>query len=331
MTPKQKKQELSAIILEQLDQLLKKKVALYYLPYYQNIGDTFIWEGEKNALSILKRQCIRHAGWQYMPATPLPMDTTLLITGDGFFGDTWRDSFDLIIKELAIHSRKQQIVFLPNFVYYSDRDLLSKDIAFFSEFENLTICGRDEYSYNFLQKHFRNNSVLMPDMAFCMDENTLRKHAERKPTQESLYFKRLDKEAVLNTFDSDSNMPSHDWLTVEDEDKYMTNFYRLLSRAQLLHHYHPKLGLKCIDLLYDKMHRPQLTKIGLKQLADYKKIYATRLHAMIAGCMLEREIEFIDNSYGKLGNYYRTWLHDCDNVKEYQSIHTQQSQQHNTL
>ena len=47
---------------------------------------------------------------------------------------------------------------------------------------------------------------------------------------------------------------------------------------------------------------------GVRFFSRYRKIYTNRLHAMILGLLLEREVCAFDNSYGKLSSYRNTWL-----------------------
>ncbi len=43
-------------------------------------------------------------------------------------------------------------------------------------------------------------------------------------------------------------------------------------------------------------------------LSRPRVIYTNRLHAMLLGLLLGREVRWFDNSYGKLGAYAETWL-----------------------
>jgi exopolysaccharide biosynthesis predicted pyruvyltransferase EpsI len=46
--------------------------------------------------------------------------------------------------------------------------LLLKDAEIFNQHPDLTICARDNYSYDLLKKYFVNNKILLlPDMAFA--------------------------------------------------------------------------------------------------------------------------------------------------------------------
>lgn len=51
----EKKKQLRTIIEEKLTPLIDNDYVLYGLPYYNNIGDTLIWEGE---LEFLKKLLI---------------------------------------------------------------------------------------------------------------------------------------------------------------------------------------------------------------------------------------------------------------------------------
>ena len=55
-------------------------------------------------------------------------------------------------------------------------------------------------------------------------------------------------------------------------------------------------------------------KEGVRFISPYREVETTRLHGCILSILLGKKITLIDNSYGKNGNFYNTWLSDLDNV-----------------
>ena len=58
MTCEEKIWELRQIIEEQLTPLINNDYVLYDLPYYSNIGDLLIWEGELSFLKVCICACL---------------------------------------------------------------------------------------------------------------------------------------------------------------------------------------------------------------------------------------------------------------------------------
>ena len=165
---------------EQLRQLLKKKLlqlidqdyVLYGLPYYSNIGDTLIWEGAIEVLKDIPYKCRSVCGWSDYPQKQLPKDYTILIEGGGYFGDVWRHGWEIVLNELNIN-KDNKIILLPNTIWYKDPKILETDQRLLAKMPKLTICARDQQSYDFAQKYFNNDVYLLPDLAFCINKSYL--------------------------------------------------------------------------------------------------------------------------------------------------------------
>ena len=310
----EKKRQLEHIIDECLLPLIDNDYALFGLPYYNNVGDILIWNGELEFLKKTPHKCVATCALNSYPTTPLPENVVILITGGGYFGDLWRNSWESVLRRIEIN-RNNKIIFLPNTIYYQDPALLEKDSRFLSTFPNLTICARDKVSFELAKKSFSNKVILVPDMAFCMSEKYLSRWAGRKPSKKALLFKRRDKESPDTKLAiEEAAFDIHDWAPMEQASKAELNFHRLLARTPLLRRISADAAEKSVTWLYKNLYRRILTRDGIRQLSAYEKIYTTRLHAMILGCMLGRDIRLIDNKFGKLSAYYDTWLSDCDNV-----------------
>lgn len=310
----EKKRQLEKIVEKTILPMIDSDYVLYGLPYYNNIGDTLIWNGELELLKKVRHKCIGVCGWNSYPGTKLPENIIILITGGGYFGDIWRDGWQAVLDGIRVN-KTNRIIVLPNTICYSDESLRDKDAAFLANFPNLTICARDKVSYQYARCYFSNPAVLVPDMAFCMSESFLKKWADIKPSKDVLLFKRNDKECPDIDFCIDEKKyETHDWLPMEAELPSEHYFKSVLRRLHYLRYFDADMPLKAEHFLYKKYYRRLMTRLGVEQLSSYSKIYTTRLHAMILGLLLGREIVMIDNSYGKLSSYYNTWLTDCENV-----------------
>ncbi len=69
------------------------------------------------------------------------------------------------------------------------------------------------------------------------------------------------------------------------------------------------------------VHRPwyrvrdNLVRSGVEMLSRPQTIYTNRLHAMLLGLLLGREVRWFDNSYGKLSAYVETWLAEAASLQ----------------
>ncbi len=296
--------------------LIDRDYVLFGLPYYNNIGDTLIWEGELSLLNQVPYRCIGQCGWNKYPETPITdKNTLILITGGGYMGDTWPKAWMQVLDCLQ-KNPQNKIILLPNTLYYADRALAAADAEILNRCEDLTLCMRDSRSMQLAREYFPDvKSILVPDMAFCINPDYLNKWKVTSSGKD-LLLKRLDKEL------SDTPIPDalagvdcevRDWPTMErllDGEKW---FLRVLRRVDRLGNRFPSLK-SWRDSMYKIWYRPMMTKIGVEFVSSYEKIYTTRLHVMILSILLGKEVYLIDNSYGKLSTFYHTWLEDCQDT-----------------
>lgn len=314
MTGLEKKRQLEAILCEKVLPLIDRDYMLYGLPYYSNVGDTLIWNGEIELLKKSPYKCRGVCAWDRYPKTKLPEDVMILITGGGYFGDLWRNAWQEVLDGIAPNINNR-IVIMPCSIFYEDPATREKDAAFLSHFPHLTILVRDKASLDYARRYFKNEAILVPDMAFCMNEKHLRKIAQHVPGNEALYFARQDKEKSKEIIHiPESKYDIHDWLPMEQLLPGELRFNRCMGYAWRLGRINKKWQKSMEHFLYRHLYRRYMTDTGALQIADYHRIYSTRLHAMILAVMLERPVKFIDNSYGKISSYYNTWLSDCNIV-----------------
>ena len=74
-------------ISDALTPLITHDYVLLDLPYYDNIGDTLIWEGTREFLKTLPYKCLYYASKDSFRYRDLSPDTVILLSGGGQF---WR-------------------------------------------------------------------------------------------------------------------------------------------------------------------------------------------------------------------------------------------------
>lgn len=294
-------------IWESLSPLITDDYVFIELPYYPNPGDALIWSGTENFLKNFNYKCLCKGSFGTFQFPKLDERTIIILQGGGNFGDLYRLNQDFRNKVYTSYPNNKIIV-LPQSVYYQGRRALIKDVKIMRNHKHLTICARDRYSYNFLRKfRFSDKVMLVPDMAFYNDIDELNKYA--LPTE--------DKELIVRRIDAEArNLPSNvlyesniqdvsDWAIVEKENSIAQKF-RMLQNESSNH--------VILDDYALNIFLPNLIETGIKQISQYKKIYATRLHAAILSIILGKDVEIWNNSYGKNKNFYETWLTDLDGV-----------------
>ena len=309
MTSQEKIQQLKGCIYNSLTHLIDGDYVLFDVPYYTNIGDTLIWEGTKHFLKNIPHKCLYTASVETYKYRPLPAGTVILMQGGGNFGDLWRRHQDLRLEVIKAYPNNKIIV-LPQTVFYKDDAVLQEDAKIFNSHKNLHICARDTISFEYLQQTLTCSLLLVPDMAFYITDKLLKRYS-KKVGDRALLLKRNDTE--FNEYDFGSYITEEstmldtcDWPTMEQQFKAKMYLDKLIWHKETL-------GI-LPDIYADWIFRPFQVKKGVEFVSQYKKVYTTRLHVAILSLLLDKEIVFFDNSYGKNSSFYDTWLKGVENI-----------------
>lgn len=310
MDAKNKIRQLKQVIENTLLALIDQDYYLLEVPYYTNIGDSLIWQGELDFLSNIPYRCKGMYALETFPFwKKIPAGSLILFQGGGNFGDLWtkHHSFKMnIIRKFP----NCKFIFFPQTVFFQKKENLLQCAEFLSAQKNITICARDCTSYEILKRYFSCNVLLVPDMAFFMDMDKWQTHSIS--VVKNLLLKRTDSEfkesAYIEKLSSQSDMDVTDWPTMlkipDRETKIMLRLKEYLCCRYLL-----------ADFYAQNYYRKHLIQTGIKLIANHNKIFTTRLHTAILGVLMDKEIELIDNSYGKNRTFYDTWLSDYDKIK----------------
>lgn len=306
-----------ATLQEELDKkllpIISKKCIYLDLPYHLNIGDTLIWDGTDEFIKKNNISCLYTCASETYKYNQINSDTTVLLHGGGNYGDLWiqHQNFRLRIVE---EYPNNEIVILPQTVYYHDIEKAKTDAKIMSKHKNLTICARDQRSYSFLKEYFtENNIILVPDMAFYISDKKLNNYRV-KATKETLFLKRTDKELKkieYNALDIPQNSETRDWPSMEKSNLRASIFYKLTN-------INSKLGgrASCIvDFYFQNILKDHLIRTGVEFVSSYNQVYTTRLHVAILRTLLHEPFIFLDNSYGKNKGFYDTWLSDLTPIR----------------
>lgn len=286
------------------------------LPYHHNIGDTLIWEGTREFLKTVPYKCLYYASKDSFRYRKLPKNVIILLHGGGNFGDLYRLHSEFRKKIIKLYP-DNKVVILPQTVFYEDMSLLQSDVDFYAAHPNVTICAREQVSFNFLTENFKNQVLLLPDMAFYLD---LKKYRVFEDENRVLYLKRTDKELVnANMVKIPANSEQHDWPTYENhygEFDMVERFTHLLRIIFKICGLRDRILARLEDWKRNWYYRRKYVQMGVSFLSPYHTIYTTRLHVLILGVLLAKKIYLINNTSGKVVNFYNTWLNELDSIKK---------------
>lgn len=287
------------------------------LPYHTNIGDLLIWEGTLRFLSQTEHKCLYSTGIYNFKKRNLDKNVIIILHGGGNWGDLWADHH-LFRKQIIEMYPENKVIVFPQTVYYQDNRNLKKDIEFYNKYPNVTICTRDNKSFQLMSENFKNNSILLvPDMAFFIDI----KYTPQK-TSRILFAKRTDKELSLNENiykKIPNNAEIHDWPTFEVSKRQVfitKNLYRIMSLCRKFDTiFRLDSESFVIDLCWKKILKPYYIRCGINFINNYNEIYSTRLHISILSILMKKKLHIIDNNYGKTTNFIKTWF-SADECKQ---------------
>lgn len=312
MKVKDKVDYLTSLIDKKVLPLITSDYVFWGLPYYVNPGDTLIWEGALQMLKKSPHKCLGTCGWDDYKYVPLSEETVILVIGGGFFGDVWRKAWDNVMNTITLYP-KNPIVILPQSVYYESPEIAKNDAERLSKLERLTICTRDQQSFDYAQTTFSNKVLLVPDLAFHCDINKLSKFAS-KQTERILYLKRQDKELPAGVVDlHGENVDQRDWPAMSGEYSLcMRIVSRLIYECSKIKN--STVRDYMVTFLYKYGNRNVIIRDAVHFISPYKEIHTTRLHVMVLSFLLGKRVFILDNSYGKISGCYKTWLSDVDNI-----------------
>ena len=150
-------------------------------------------------------------------------------------------------------------------------------------------------------------------MAFCIDLSTITKYA-LESFRDILVVQREDKESKYFDFStikfSSEKVDFRDWPCMEKRLIQTEIGFKLIG-------VHRRIGDFmdfAMDLYFQNFYKANLRKSGMGLVSSYREIYTTKYHGAVWGVVLSKPFVFIDNTYSKNLNFYKTWLHDLDNV-----------------
>jgi len=291
-------------LLESLTPLVQgaRTTALIDFPAHSNVGDSAIWLGALSALRALGAPAPVYtcdaSTYDRARLARVIGDGTIFFTGGGSFGDLWERHLRLRERVVADFPR-HRIVQLPESVHFERESSLVRSRAVWDAHERVTILVRDTASLAFMQREFKTPVRLAPDLAFGLGALARR----TPPTRDVLWLKRDDKE---DSFPGHRPADAIDWIS-EPITPLIAWSDRLRDEAARRPWLAP-IARSVLPRTYVPLAQRRLAR-GVSLLSGGRVLVTDRLHGHILATLLGIPHVVLDNSYGKLHHFIRTWTH----------------------
>ncbi len=280
--------------------------ALVDFPNYANVGDSAIWLGERAALSKLGVKiayyCDRLTYSKARLQARIDGNSIILMQGGGNFGDMWHHH--QLFREAVIRDfPNNRVVILPQSICFEQRETLAQAKSVIDGHGGVTIMVRDWMSLDIANAEFSSRSILCPDMAFAVEPV----EAHGQPSHDIVWLGRTDKELLHLPIVGEAQSLLHaDW----GEDSQLLRRIRAVVTGQseaLRPWWQALYGPKLTT--YDLLARVRVTH-GLRILSRGRCVVTDRLHGYVLSTLLGKPTVLLDNSYGKVSSFYKTWTPD---------------------
>lgn len=302
-------ESINIVIDDVLNSLIKDHTlcALLDFPCHPNVGDSAIWLGEKiylrqHNIKVVYKSDI--STYSYSKLKSHINQGAILIHGGGNFGDIW-PNHQHFRERLLQEFQNTRVIQLPQTIHFKNLDNLRRAKKIFSSHDNFILLVRDHRSLDIARNDITDNAFLCPDMAFQIKEiDYLSEDVDSK----IMCLLRTDHESLGNKMVlAGDNCIVADWLKEPS-----TVIGKCASMMQQMVANYPSLFSELSRFIqgsYDFIANTRL-QYGVSLLGQGKVVVTDRLHAHIL-CMLMRTPHvLIDNNYGKISEFYKTWTYE---------------------
>lgn len=276
-------------------------------PIGVNVGDLLIMLG---TLAFFKRHGLKmktarnSANTEARGVFPVKDGETIVLQGGGNFGDLY-PHIQRYRERIASEYPENQIVIMPQTIFFQDPDELKRSAERLTKHANLTLIVRDQVSFDLAVPYFGERLRLAPDMAHQLWPSLREKVVGTGDlsTRGPLFFMRVDEEQSEGYPALDAEASAFvDWRDVVTKRlRVVKRLYVEAGRVQS--------GLNIAvtpNRLYFSLIEKEIIRIA--RVLNQKSPWVTsRLHGFILGILLDKPVVAFDNSYGKLSSYIETW------------------------
>lgn len=267
-------------------------------PMHLNLGDLLIYQGTCALLRDCDARRVAELCQFDISAQPtlpeLPSGTVVVCQGGGNFGDIY-PHFMAFRRRVITHYQQHPVILLPQTISFAHKQPDADDFAPLLEHPDLTFCVRDHASLDLARSFLpEERTLLIPDMA-CYLAGSLPVSPPSRPR--TLIMRRRDRETI-----GQNTVKSMDW-----GDLLSRNDHRAMRWLRRLVRWQRQSGLPLGAYRLFDFFAGRLTAKAMRCFMGYSEIDSDRLHGLILGLLLERDLTPRDNLHGKLTNYFSTW------------------------
>lgn len=267
----------------------KKEFLIFNAPIHGNIGDHAIIYSEYKMLEKLKIESFEIPTYEeryYFDfiKNNISDNATIAITGGGFIGSQWLIEENLVNKVVETFKNHKIIIFPATIFFKNDNQgekELEKSVEIFNSARNLNIFARENKTYEFAKKTYKNANVfLSPDIVLSLErcESIRKRHG-------ILLCLRKDIEGVFSQ---------------EEKEK----LYKLINR------YGEKVRKTdtVVDYSISPRRREKEIKKKLKEFLSSELVITDRLHGMIFAIITNTPCVVFGNYNYKVRGVYENWV-----------------------
>jgi|GEM_PF-775485 len=276
----------------------------------RNTGDALLYQGAYRYLESRGATIVYEADHVTFDAdhlrSRLPADGIILFHGGGNMNNIWPGHMEFrfrVLKAFPDH----RIIQLPQSVFFDDPEMLRKTKESFTAHRDYVLCARDQRSFDYCRDTLGVRTELCPDMAFFLPP----RDTSGIPKRWHLAHFRQDKERA-------SDVGSAAFFRSFTQEKWLRGFmpsflFFLFLKAVVLGL--RRIGLKTLarpfaDFItrYVHWYTEGQFRHAYRALHQADLVVTDRLHVFISCVLFNIPNVILDNSYGKLQNFYHTWL-----------------------
>lgn len=277
-----------------------KKIFIFGTSIHRNLGDhlitlseTLFLKKKAKGVELCEIPTEVYEVYKKLLIKKINHKDLIIINGGGWMGNLWEKE-EYIIEDVVSSFKNNKIIIFPQTIYY-DKELssynrvLSSSIKTFSAHNNLTICVREQQSYNFAKENYTENKVLLvPDIALYYYKFTKKYRMVRKP--------KILKKCLRNDRENTRN------------DKLIDN---IVSSFQNNNYSIEKVDTISKFRVSEFKRKKALTK-KFREFSKCSVVITDRLHGMIFSYLTGTPCIIIENKTKKVSGVYEKWLFKSD-------------------